>query len=1034
MRTVPTRILPIPCLGRAAWLVVAAGLVAATIHAEAPEPPPYYAIRDVTVVSGAGAPIEGATVLLADGLIEAVGTGIEIPTDAWVIDGEGLILFPGLVDSLTTLGQKQEEGGGGGAGGAGAFGAGRAGPTIRGPEDRPQTTPWVSAADSLGEDGRVEKWRKAGFTATVTAPTDGLFAGQAALINLGGSEEMKQSIVATPVALRLNFRAPGRGRGYPGSLMGSLSYIKQVMSDTQHYTAAKATYTAAPTGLERPIYDRTLEALEMALAYDLPFLMPAHLGREIDRALALAGEYDLPAVIYGGQGAYSRVDALQAAGTSVLVSLNWPKEEKDRDPEADTPLRTLYHRQAAPTTPAKLAAAGVPFGLYSDGLALPAEIFKKVRTAVDTGLSAEEALAGLTSGPAQIYGVSDRVGTIEVGKIANLVLATDWPWAEGVEVKAVFVDGRKYEERKSEEPTEPPASDVSGTWEMTLTSPRGDREMTAELTMEEDGKVTGEISSDRGTTPVEEGRMSADLLRFKVTRSMGSRSFTSSFSLTVEGEEVSGSASAGPMSMEITGQRTAMKEEAEEAEEKKEKEPAVSLDEMQAVMAVYQGAVAQMDSWAVTNATIWTVSGETIEQGTVVVKDGKIAAVGRDVAVPKRAEVIDAEGGHLIPGIIDAHSHIAIEGGVNEGSLAVTAMVAIGDVVNPDDISIYRALAGGVTSANLLHGSANPIGGQNRVIKLRWGVDAAGLEFEGAPAGIKFALGENPKRSNFRRPGVPQRYPQTRMGVMDVIRQSFTEALEYQKEWQEYESQTGAATIPPRRDFELEALVEILEGERLVHSHCYRADEILQLMRLAEEFGFRIATLQHVLEGYKVADEIAAHGASASTFSDWWGYKVEAYDAIPYNAALMTERGVLVSINSDSGEEMRHLNQEAAKAIKWGGLSDVEALKLVTLNPAMQLRIDDRVGSIEVGKDADLVLYDGHPLEIRSVVQKTFVDGDLYFDVAANRERQAKIEEIKKKLAPEEKKDDEAGEAETGSEPSPTVIWQDAPYSCREER
>jgi imidazolonepropionase-like amidohydrolase len=519
---------------------------------------------------------------------------------------------------------------------------------------------------------------------------------------------------------------------------------------------------------------------------------------------------------------------------------------------------------------------------------------------------------------------------------------------------------------------------------------------------------------------------------------MGSRSFTSSWSLTVEGESLSGSASAGPMSMDVTGDRTAAKDDAGEAGKTDDDEPAVTLEELQAVMEIYQGPVKKMGSFAITNATVWTVSGKTIEGGTVVVKDGKITAVGKDISVPRRIEVIDAADGHVIPGIIDAHSHIAIEGGVNEGSLAVTSMVAIADVLNPDSISIYRALAGGVTSANLLHGSANPIGGKNQVVKLRWGADAEGLKFEGAPPGIKFALGENPKRSNFRRPGVAPRYPQTRMGVMDVIREAFTEAEEYRKQWQAYEAAKGssAPAIPPRRDFELEALVEILEGERWVHSHCYRADEILQLMRLAEEYGFQIGTLQHVLEGYKVADEIAAHGAGASTFSDWWGYKVEAYDAIPHNAALMTERGVLVSINSDSGEEMRHLNQEAAKAIKWGGLSEVEALKLVTLNPAKQLLIDDRVGSIDVGKDADLVIYDGNPLEIRSVPQKTFIDGDLYFDLAADRDRQAKIDVIKKKLAPPDKNeegDEKEDTAESDSAPSPEVIWQDEHYSCRED-
>ena len=1039
---------PISGVQAARWISLSllACLFVVATHSESPDPPPFYAIKGVTVVSGAGDPVEGATVLLADGLIEAVGTRIDIPVDAWVIEGDGLFLYPGLIDALTTLGQKRDEGSGGGPGGGpgAGSGSGQAAPAIRGPEDRPKTTPWVSAADKLGEDQRVEKWRKAGFTATVTSPTDGLFAGQAALINLGGTpanpntKMVAQTIVAAPVALRVNFRSPGRGRGYPGSLMGSLAYIQQVFLDTRYYTAAKAAYRAAPLGLDRPTYDRTLEILEAAMEDGTPFLMPGHLGREIDRALALAAEFDLPLVIYGGQGAYTRVDALKSSGASVLVSLNWPKEEKDRDPEADTSFRTLFHRRLAPTTPADLAASGVPFGFYSDGLSTTGEVFKKVRMAIDAGLSDEDALAALTSGPAKIYGVSDRLGTIEPGKIANLVLANDWPWAEGAEVKTVFVDGRKYEERKSDEPTEPPASDVSGTWKVNLTSPRGDREMTADLTMAEDGKVTGEITSERGTTPIEDGRMSADLLRFKTTRSMGSRSFTSSWSLTVEGESLSGAASAGPMSMEVTGERTALAKEAEESGEGEDEAPAVTLDELRAMMEVYQGPVRKMGTFAITHATVWTVSGETIESGTVVVKDGKITAVGKDVSVPARAEVIDAAGGHLIPGIIDAHSHIAIEGGVNEGTLAVTSMVAIGDVLNPDSIAIYRALGGGVTSANLLHGSANPIGGKSQVIKLRWGADAEGLKFEGAPPGIKFALGENPKRSNFRRPGSTPRYPQTRMGVMDVIRQAFTEAEEYRKQWQAYETakRSSAPVIPPRRDLELEALVEILEGERWVHSHCYRADEIVQLMRLAEEFGFTIGTLQHVLEGYKVADEIAAHGAGASTFSDWWGYKVEAYEAIPHNAALMTERGVVVSINSDSGEEMRHLNQEAAKAIKWGGMSEVEALALVTLNPAKQLLIDDRVGSIEVGKDADLVIYDGNPLEVRSVPQKTFIDGDLYFDLAADRVRQAKIEEIKEKLAPAEKKEKGEGDDDTGapeSAPSPEVVWQDEHYSCRED-
>lgn len=430
-------------------------------------------------------------------------------------------------------------------------------------------------------------------------------------------------------------------------------------------------------------------------------------------------------------------------------------------------------------------------------------------------------------------------------------------------------------------------------------------------------------------------------------------------------------------------------------------------------LLVPSGAAAQKTT-VIQNATILTVTKGTIEKGSILIRNGKIAQVGKSVRVPEGATLIDASGMYVIPGIIDAHSHIAVDGGVNEGSIAVSAMVGIEDVLDPDDINIYRDLAGGVTAANVLHGSANPIGGKNAVIKLRWGQDARGLLFEGAPPGIKFALGENPKRSNFTPPpGVPRRYPQTRMGVMDVIRQAFVEARQYRKEWDDYRQRVAAGeknVVPPRRDLKLETLVEVLEGKRLVHAHCYRADEILQLIRLAEEFGFKIATFQHVLEGYKVAKEIAAHGAGASTFSDWWAYKVEAYDAIPYNAALMTQKGVVVSINSDSAEEARHLNQEAAKTIKYGGLSQTEALKLVTLNPAKQLRIDHRVGSIEVGKDADLVLYDKHPLSVYAVVQKVLIDGQVYFDRQQDLARRAEIEKEKKELLEKEKKGKEKKE------------------------
>jgi imidazolonepropionase-like amidohydrolase len=408
---------------------------------------------------------------------------------------------------------------------------------------------------------------------------------------------------------------------------------------------------------------------------------------------------------------------------------------------------------------------------------------------------------------------------------------------------------------------------------------------------------------------------------------------------------------------------------------------------------------------AIRGATVLTVTRGTIQNGTVVMQDGKITAVGGpETPVPSGAEVIDASGRFVSPGIIDAHSHIAADS-INEGGTTVSSMTGIEDVLDPTDINIYRDLAGGLTVANVLHGSANPIGGKNAVIKLRWGkTRASELLFEGAMPGIKFALGENPKDMRFggfgQQQQPPRRYPATRLGVEFVIRDAFTRAKAYQREWQDYNRRKAAGedVLPPRRDLQLEPLVEILEGKRLVHAHCYRADEILMLIRLAEDFGFKIATFQHVLEGYKVADEIAAHGAGASTFADWWGYKVEAEDAIPYNAALMVRRGVLVSINSDSAEHARRLNTEAAKAMHWGGLTEDEALALVTINPAKQLRIDNRVGSIEVGKDADVVIWNRHPLSTYAIADRVYIDGTLYYDRLAEERRLTEVRQERSRL------------------------------------
>jgi imidazolonepropionase-like amidohydrolase len=401
------------------------------------------------------------------------------------------------------------------------------------------------------------------------------------------------------------------------------------------------------------------------------------------------------------------------------------------------------------------------------------------------------------------------------------------------------------------------------------------------------------------------------------------------------------------------------------------------------------------------NATILTITHGTLENSDILIRGGKIAAIGKGLKAPANARVIDAAGKFVMPGIVDCHSHSMLDA-INEGALAVTSMVRTRDALNPNDVDLYRELAGGVTTLNLLHGSANPIGGLNTVVKIKYGRPVSEFIFPGAMPGIKFALGENPKRSSFPAlPGVTRRYPGTRMGVEQVIRDAFIRARDYKKTWDEYRAAVARREknlIPPKRDLQLEPLVEVLEGKRYVHAHCYRADEILMLINIADEFGFKIRTFQHVLEGYKVAKEIARHGAGASTFADFWGYKIEAYDAIPYNAAIMTRAGIVVSMNSDSDERARRLNIEAAKAMRYGNLSETEALKLVTINPAIQLGIQDRVGSLEVGKDADLAIWNAHPLSVYARVETTFIDGDIFFDRQQDLAKRADLQKERSQL------------------------------------
>jgi imidazolonepropionase-like amidohydrolase len=869
----------------------------------------HYAIENARIVTVSGETIEEGTVVVREGVIQAVGADVAVPAGAWVIDGSGLTVYPGLINALSTVAMSEEDAppastGRGGRGGPGGRGGGQnQEPPSRGPEDRPATFTWISAADRLEPvDGELEQWRAAGFTTVVTGPSRGFFAGDVAVIDLAG-DRPRQMVIRPSVAHRVNLTGGPGHRGYPSSEAGSFAYLKQFMIDANHFAQVSAMYEEDPSGHERPEYDLTLAAAEGIRTGRTPVLFPGSGATSLRRAIRTTTDMGVTPIFYGAQSGYQMARELAASGAPILVDVDWPTAGRDPDPEADDALSVMRHRLMAPTTPASLQSAGVAFAFYAGS---GPDLVDGARKAVEAGLSTTDALRALTLSPARIFGLDDRLGSVEEGKIANLTV-TEGGLLDGGSVRMVFVDGQMFETDGSDTMA---GSDA-------MAGRRGGR-------------------GARGGDPRARGGSAGQ-----------------------GGQSGDASDDESPSDTELRGM--------------------IGPD--------YRTWYRNDAVTVIQNATILTVTNGTIEGGSILIRDGVIAEIGTDVDVPRGAHVIDAAGQYVMPGIVDAHTHIA--GGYNEGSVNVSAMTSVHDVINPDDIGIYRALAGGVTSVNVLHGSANPIGGQNAVLKMRWGRDAEGLLMEGARPGIKFALGENPKGNQ---------YPGTRMGVIDIIRQAFIRAEEYKADWDAWEA-NGSRGVAPRVDLELEALKEILEGERDVHAHSYRADEILQLLRLAEEFGFRIKTLQHVLEGYKVAQEIAEHGAGASTFSDWWGYKMEAYDAIPYNAAIMTQFGVNVSINSDSNEEMRHLNQEAAKTIKWGGLTEEQALALITINPATQLGVSDQTGSIEVGKDADLVIFDRHPLDNFAVPQKTFVDGILYFDIEGDAERQRAIDAEKERLS-----------------------------------
>jgi N-acetylglucosamine-6-phosphate deacetylase len=978
--------------------------------------PNVHALVGAKIVVSPERTIEKGTLVIRDGVIENVGENLAPPADARVWQAQGKTLYPGLIDAYSELSAEVSRS---------ALKDG-AGATYWNPNVTPQVRAGlVYAADAAAN----RKLRSQGITARLVAPSAGIIKGTSALVSTA-DDGGKQVILKHDVALHLTLTARRGSGGYPNSPMGAFTLVRQAFYDAGWYGQAWAAFEKDPS-LPRPERSDALAVLGGYLGRKPPVVIDASDELYFLRADRVADEFMLHCIVRGSGDEYRRLAEIKATGRAVIVPVNFPKPPGVATPEAamNASLERLMHWDLAPENPGRLDAAGVKIALASHGLRDPATFLAGVRKAVRRGLKPESALKALTVTPAELFGASDRLGTLEAGKAANLIVTTGPLFDSKTKVLETWVDGQRHEVESA------PQADVRGRWTVETTKPDGQAET---ITLELSGtptKLSGKAA--RGDKSSKLVSPALDELQFAASfkgEPLGYAGIVQ-LSATVSKPSPNAAAAPPPADAEMTwlgnivwadGQKTPCsakrtsgpgkadeaKDEKDEKDAKKDadgepnkddkpdesKEPDKALSEVNYPLGAFgrKSLPEQPPVVVFEGATIWTSGPQgRLENADLVVEAGKIKAVGPGLQVPEGAKIIDVSGKHLSPGIIDCHSHVATDGGVNESAQTITAEVRIGDFVDPNDINIYRQLAGGVTSSNILHGSANTIGGQNQVLKFRWGTGPEEMKFEGAPPGIKFALGENVKQSNWGSRGTG-RYPQTRMGVEQLVRDAFEAARQYRKRWDEWNrTKTG---LPPRVDLELEALAEVVEGKRLIHCHSYRGDEILALMRTCEAFGVKIGTFQHVLEGYKVADAIARHGAGGSSFSDWWAYKFEVFDAIPYNGALLHNAGVVVSFNSDNAELARRLNLEAAKAVKYGGVAAEEALKFVTLNPARQLRIDNRVGSLEVGKDADLVVWSASPLSTYSRPEQTWVDGRRYFDIEEDQKLRQEAAELHARL------------------------------------
>ena len=928
--------------------------------------PAIHALVNARIVHAPGKVTDDGILVIRDGVVVSAGRGAA-PPDARLWDMRGLTIYPGLIDASSDYGMPKPPA-------AGTQEQQRQ-PEQRGAGDwNPHVLAHQNAVQLFAPDPKAaEKLRAAGITTVLAVPPRGIFRGTSALVTTGDGAP-NRLVVKPRVAHHIALAVPP-SEGYPSSLMGTIALIRQTLYDARWYRAAEEAVAKNPA-LPRPERNEALAALREAADGRMPVVIEASSAWDVLRADAIAREFGLDAAIRGTGAEYLRLEAVRATKRAMLIPVNFPDPPAVQTPEEalQVSLAELRHWDEAPDNPWRLRKEGVSLAFTTSGLKDPATLLKRVRRAVERGLPRDEALASLTVVPARLFGVDKTLGTLEPGRAATFLVADGDLFAGKTIIHETWIDGRRYEVRPR------PEVDVRGTWRLTWTGLPAEDSLL--LFVKGEGDAPRASVKTKREMPAKSFEIQQAGRRVALAFAGDSLGIPGVLRLTglVRGEAMEGKGER-PDGSALRWSATRVAGFVPEPDTAAAKRPDSASFPPLYPPGEYgrPEPPAQPAAVVVRGATVWTSGPDgRLENADLLVQRGRIVRVGRGLEAPADAVVIDGRGKHVTPGLIDAHSHMAVEGSVNEGAQAISAEVRIGDVLDPDDISIYRSLAGGLVAAHVLHGSANPIGGQSQFIKLRWGSLPEALKVEGCPPTIKFALGENVKQSNWGDRHT-SRYPQTRMGVEQLMRDAFRRALDYERAWKAYEKKK--AGIPPRRDLELDALLDVVRGTRLVHCHSYRQDEILAMMRVAEEYGFRIRVFQHILEGYKVADVMAQHGAGGSSFSDWWGYKLEVYDAIPHNGALMHAQGVLVSFNSDSDELSRRMNLEAAKAVKYGGVAEMEALKFVTINPAMQMKTDARMGSLEPGKDADFVVWSGHPLSTYTVCEQTWVDGRRLFDL-----------------------------------------------------